>query len=329
MQKSALFGVVVFVGLIVALGLGSWYFQVNSAKPVADPYAYENDDTKASESTLALSLLTKGSTPKVFELTVPEFDQPLAKAEVLELASGRNLIVGWESQIAEPVLRSDVNPTEELGLIKALNQYLPMNSTVLAMPTLSDRLNELSVGTYPFASLAALQAPTAPEGSEKAVLRLESKWLGDQEMNAQPESFQNFIEALVSEDLYGAARLQALAGGEAAYVILHIRDSFDIGTMLPEKLHVGLRDFPGAGHAHDMTRQVKTWVADEDFAAYAVQQINGGETLRAYFLAEGTDKATLLGQLLPFNTSRIGLISGTKLVFQVGGYWAYRIDPVD
>jgi hydroxylamine oxidation protein HaoB len=316
---------------VVAIGAGMWLTQsyhTDVGEPVPDPYAYETRDVVASDSTVALSRFADGSTTRTFDLSVPRIDRPLVKVEVLQLASGRNLIVGWKSQVGAPVLRSDINPKEEIALVEALNKYLPQDTTVFAMPSLSDRLNELSVGTYPFATLASFQIPTAPTGSEQAVHRLESQWLDEGVVTEQPEEFQSFIEALITEDQYGAARLQALADGQEAYVILHVRDSFDIGVMKPEEIHVGLRDFPGSGHAHDMTRQVKTWIADKDYAAYAVQQINGGETIRTYFLAEGTDKATLLGQLLPFNTSRIGLVDGTSLVFQAGGYWIYRVNPV-
>ena len=322
------------VGCLVgalALGLGAYstkVFQTTTEKPVSEPYAYETCDIGASESTVALAKYAQGSVTKTFELTVPDLTRPLAKAEVLELPTGRNLIVGWESLVGAPVLRSDIYPLEEIALVEALNKYLPKDTRVFAMPALSDRLAALSVGTYPFAALASLQIPTAPAGAEQAVQRLESRWLGNTDVTEQPAEFQSFLEALISEEQFGAARLQALAGGQEAYVILHVRDSFDVGTMKPEEIHVGLRDFPGSGHAHDMTRQVKTWIAEKDYAAYAVQQINGGETIRTYFLAEGTDKATLLGQLLPFNTSGIGLVNGTSLVFQAGGYWVYRIKPV-
>ena len=195
------------------------------------------------------------------------------------------------------------------------------------MPDLSDRLSQFAPGRYPLAAMAGQQAYRAPAGTEDTVLRMEKRWLGERPEAQQPELFRDFIDAMVAEDIFGLARLQVMAGSDKAYVALHVCDSFDVGITVPEKILVGLKDFPGGTHAHDVTRQVKTWIADQDYAAYTVSQV-GDDTIRSYFLADAKDKATLLGQLLPFNTARIGLVPGAKLVFQAGGYWVYQIEPV-
>src|SRR5690606_34494626 len=109
--------------------------------------------------------------------------------------------------------------------------------------------------------------------------------------------------------------------------ILHVRDAFDIGVAAPDKLSVGLRDFPASGNVHDVTKLVKKWVTDENYAAYAVVQ-RDVNAVRAYYLAEERAKSSLLGQLLPFNSSRLGQVAGATPVFQGGGYWVYRIDAV-
>lgn len=292
-----------------------------------DPYAYEAVEAEVSPETQQLAGMVEDARARIYDLTVPGIDLALARAEVIEMPDGRDLIVGWQSQVSEPVLRSDIRPAEDVALVNALRTYLPEGAIVLAMPDLSDRLSRFAPGRYPLAAMAGQQAYRAPAGTEEAVLKLESRWLGERPESQQPELFRNFIDALVAEDVYGLARLQVLAGGGETYVALHVRDSFDVGIAAPDKILVGLKDFPGGTHAHDVTRQVKTWIADQDYAAYTVSQI-GDDTIRSYFLAEAKDKSSLLGQLLPFNTARVGLVPGAKLVFQTGGYWVYRLDPV-
>lgn len=327
-QPSRPFTVVLSV--IVLIAVAGTFFSTRGgslADDTPDPYAYEATAAEVSVETQQLAGMIEGAQAKVYDLTVPGFDLALARAEVIEMPGARDLIVGWKSQVSEPVLRSDIKPSEELALVNALNSHLPEGAVVLAMPDLSDRLSLFGPGRYPLAAMAGQQAYRAPAGTEDSVLRMERRWLGERPDIQQPEVFRHFIDAMVAEDAYGLARLQVLAGGTEAYVVLHVRDSFDVGITVPDKILVGLKDFPGGTHAHDVTRQVKTWIADQDYAAYTVSQI-GNDTIRSYFLADAKDKATLLGQLLPFNTARIGLLPGAKLVFQTGGYWVYRIEPV-
>jgi len=322
--------IAVLLSVIVPMAVAGIFFFSRGgsvADNTPDPYAYKVAEEELSEETRQLAGMIEGAQAKIYDLTVPETDLALARAEVIELPGGRDLIVGWQSRVTEPVLRSDIKPSEEIALITALKSHLPEDAVVLAMPDLSDRLSQFAPSHYPLAAMAGQQAYRAPAGTEDTVLRMEKRWLGERSETEQPELFRDFIDAMVAEDAYGLARLQVMAGGSEAYIALHVRDSFDVGITAPDKILVGLKDFPGGTHAHDVTRQVKTWIADQDYAAYTVSQI-GDETIRSYFLADAKDKATLLGQLLPFNTARVGLVPGAKLVFQTGGYWVYRIDPV-
>jgi hydroxylamine oxidation protein HaoB len=247
---------------------------------------------------------------------------------VLTLPDAGDVIVGWKSEVAEPVLRSDISETEELALITALNKHLPENSTILAMPAVSARLAHFVAADFPLAAAVGqetLRVPAPWAGQNDKIEALEVRWLADP--GDQTGVYAEFIDALLAEDVYGAARLQTLAGQNDSYVILHVRDVFDMGVSLPERILVGLRDFPAAGQAHDKARAVKDWANANGHAAYAVERREGG-VIRAYFLADAKDKSTLVGQLLPFNTANIGEVAGTTLVYQTGGYWIYRLQPV-
>jgi hydroxylamine oxidation protein HaoB len=132
---------------------------------------------------------------------------------------------------------------------------------------------------------------------------------------------------MVTEDIYGAARLRTLSANDETYIVLHLRDVFDLGSELGDGLLVGIKDFESGAHAHDITRRIKDWSTVNNYASHAVMKIPEGR-LRAYFLSDAKDKSTTIGQLLPFDGARVGLVPGTKLVFQTGGYWVYKLLPV-
>lgn len=320
------------VGAVVlaggGLGATSW------SAPAADlaaPYAYKTSADAPADATNDLVALSPGATAAVVELRVAERAAPIAIAQVLSLPDKGDIIVGWQSEVAEPVLRSDISSAEELALVTALRKHLPEGSTVLAMPALSARLRHFTNAELPLADgPEALRIPAQWAGRDAVVAQLEMRWhVTGAAASENDKGFAAFVDALLAEDIDGAARLQALAGTGAkeTYIILHIRDVFDLGVAVPDSILVGVRDFPAGGQVHDNSRAVKDWAKDKGYVAYALQRQSGG-AVRAYYLSDAGDKSTLVGQLLPFNTARIGSVPGTQLVFQTGGYWIYRLQPI-
>lgn len=313
--------------MLIAGGLLAAYALQAGGQPT--PYAYEASDDPVPEAVAALAGGIEGATASTLELKLPGEARALATAHVLDHPQAGEILVGWESAIGEPLLRSDFSAEEEGRLITALKEYLPPGALVLAMPATSRRLGAVLNAQFPLASVddsQTLYLPAPWSNAHDAVAETERRWAGTSP-EAEGIPFTDFVDALVSEDRYGVARLQVMAGGRESYLVLHARDAFDIGVAAPERIAVGLRDFPGGAHVHDMTRQVKAWMGEEGHASYAVLP-RGDSVIRAWFLADAKDKSALIGQLLPFNTARIGMTPGAAVVFQHGGYWVYRIAPV-
>ena len=294
------------------------------------PYAYTTTKDEAPEAARLLAGTVNGSIAQTIELRSAGQGKLLASGQVLVLPDGKDMLVGWRSEIGEPLLRSDISGEEEEKLVAALRKYLPAGSTVYAMPDLSRRLSVMTQATYPLAGAndsATIRLPEPWGNARAAILEEESRWRPAKPDEAADKAFKDFLAALDAEDKYGVAHLQVLAGGREAYVVLHVRDAFDIGVASPETLSVGLRDFPSANNVHDVTKLVKNWVAEEGYASYAVIQ-RDADAVRAYYLGDERDKSSLIGQLLPFNSARLGMVPGAVPVFQNGGYWVYRIDAV-
>ncbi len=317
--------IVAVIGAAGFTGAARWSAPATNVRPL---YTYEASPREASEATIELAALVSGATASTMTLHATDPGRTVAKAQIVTLPDNQEVIMGWTSEAPEPVLRSDISPPEELALVTALRKYLPENSTILAMPGVSARLAHFVAADYPLAAAAGqetLRIPAPWMGQKESVAQLEMRWSTG--ATDHTETFGEFIDALLAEDVYGAARLQTLTGTNDSYIILHVRDVFDLGVTVPDRIFVSQRDFPAAGMVHDKSRAVKDWAIAEDYAAYAVERREGG-AVRAYFLAEAKDKSTLLGQLLPFNTADIGQVAGTTLVFQTGGYWIYRLKSV-
>ena len=294
------------------------------------PYSYATASDKPSEAALALAENIEGAKARTIEMKSVATGKLLVTGQVLDLPGGEEVLVGWQSRIGEPLIRSDISLKEEEALVAALKKHLPAKSTVFAMPALSRRLAAMTTAKYPLAPAddsATTRLPAPWTGARVAILEAERKWRPDAEDKAADKAFAGFTEALTAEDKYGVAHFQVMAGGAEAYLVLHVRDAFDIGVAAPDKLSVGLRDFPSAADVHGATKLVKSWIEKEGYAAYAVTA-RDENAVRAYYLAADRDKSALLAQLLPFNSARLGLVPGATLVFQNGGYWVYRISAV-
>jgi hydroxylamine oxidation protein HaoB len=294
------------------------------------PYTYATASDKPSEAVLALAANIEGAKARTIEMKSVATGKLLVTGQVLDLPGGKEVLVGWQSRIGEPLIRSDISIKEEEALVAALKKHLPAQSTVFAMPALSRRLAAMTKARYPLAPAddsATIRLPVPWTGARAAILEAERQWRPGAEDKAANEAFAGFTEALTAEDKYGVAHFQVMAGGAEAYLVLHVRDAFDIGVAAPDKLSVGLRDFPSAADVHGATKLVKSWIEKEGYAAYAVTA-RDENAVRAYYLAADRDKSSLLGQLLPFNSARLGLVPGATLVFQNGGYWVYRISAV-
>lgn len=271
----------------------------------------------AGAETVALRLVAEGE------------DRPLALAEAVRLPDGSAHLIGWTSQGALPILRRDIRPEEEAALLAALGRHLPEGSTILAFPDVSRRLAAAVAATFPLAEAPEPVAVPADWSGRAATIAAQQAEVLRQPVAAAPAEgpLAEFLAALLAEDVHGAARLRVLAGGGEAYVLIHLEDAFHLGQIGARRPTVVRSPLGGTEFSHDLARTVRRRAEAGGHAAWAVDRGPDG-TLRAHFLPDRTETATLLAQMLPFNTSRLGEVPGLRLVWQSGGYWLYRILPV-
>ena len=144
----------------------------------------------------------------------------------------------------------------------------------------------------------------------------------------ESQKFQRFADALAADPKEGAAMLRELTGGREAYVAVHLSDLYKLGLMRPERLGVAYKDFPlKGGDVHGLSGMVKRWLADNNYTAYSVYGLSEN-VVRAYFLADAKSGNTLLAQMLPFTTTQPLELQAVQLVYQYGGYWVYKIPPM-
>jgi hydroxylamine oxidation protein HaoB len=239
---------------------------------------------------------------------------------------GARVVLDWQPATQPPLLMREVHAEEELRLVEAMAKHLPDGASVLAMPATSARLSALTAARWPLAGAAAFVLAPGAGADQAAALRA----FAGADAPADPEAdaaARALVEALLSEDAGGAARLRVLAGTGEAYALVHLHDAFALGLIRDGALPMLWRNFTATGFSHDLAREAKAEVALAGHAAYAIDR-NPEGNLRGHFLTRDADTATLIAQLLPFDTSRLGEVPGMVLVYQTGGYWLYRIAPV-
>lgn len=310
---------------ILLVGIALLGMQRNQMPPTA-PFAYTDTEAPASAEAATLAEWL-GATPVVMELRAPGEDRALARAEAARIPDGRHLLLSWQPAVAGPMLRGEVRADEDKGLIEALRTHLPEGSVILAMPETSRRLAAFVTAEFPLAEAATpLLLPAQWQGAAEAAQVADAEVWGT--LPAPDEAaIAPYLDALLAEDVNGAARLRVLAGAGDAYALVHLRDAFAMGLIRPDRFAMAQRSFVASEFSHDLAREAKTWGREEGHAAYAIDRDTQGR-LRGHFLTEARETATLLAQLLPFNTARLGEVPGMRLVWQGGGYWLYRIAPV-
>ncbi|WP_297975964.1 hypothetical protein, partial [uncultured Amaricoccus sp.] len=317
---------------VTALGAAVALSHRSGPRPegAAPPYVYEvQAEAVASTDAATLAALLPGARLESVLLRAEGAERPLASGVEAVAETGERVLLGWTPATdPPPVLRREVRPEVELRLVEAMREHLPAGSTVLAMPETSRRLAHFVPAAWPLATTERpllLPGPLGDRRNEAAAI--ESARFGGGADEAAGD-FEGFLDALLVEDVHGAARLRVLAGTGDAYVLVHLHDAFELGMIREGSLPMARRDFNSGAFSHDLAREAKAEVVQSGYAGYAIDRSPNGR-LRGHFLIEARDTASLIGQLLPFNTSRLGEVPGLTLVFQTGGYWLYRIAPVE
>ena len=309
------------VALVVAAGLAAavtwpWPGGVPSVTVQRSPVGAEAIGAEAHD--LAERI---GATVEVSHLLVGETGPRIGTLSEAVTPEGARILLDWAPATEPPLLMREVHAEEELRLVEVMAKHLPEAATVLATPETSARLRHFTRAQWPLAAAAPLVLTPGADAAAAAAL---ADFAGAGGANDDAAAF---LDALLSEDAGGAARLRVLTGVGEAYVLVHLHDAFALGLIREGALPMTRRSFTATAFSHDLAREAKVEVAQAGYAAYAIDRGPEG-TLRGHFLTSSPDTATLIAQLLPFDTSRLGEVPGMVLVYQTGGYWLYRIAPL-
>src|SRR5699024_7013333 len=140
--------------------------------------------------------------------------------------------------------------------------------------------------------------------------------------------FEDFVDALLSDEEAGIAALQELAGDQSPILALHLRDIILLGQLAPERIGVAFREFPVGGDTHSMVSRVRRWVMDHDYVAYSVMRVSDSR-VRAIAITDKASGSALAVRLLPFIGNDQSSVPGTTLVYKQGGFWVYELTSTD
>lgn len=263
------------------------------------------------------------------EVRVEGVDQPVAVTHIARRGDAAPVMLDWENRSGEPVAFVDAKLPELVALAKAIGKHASKDAVVLGWWDTSRQIRLLSGRETVFAAYVGepFIAPVPWRGRSGPIGKYEREFWGAPASAEEQRKFQRFADALSGDVAAGSAILRELAGEREAYVAVHVSDLYKLGLMRPDRLGVAYKDFPVKGDMHGPIGFVKSWMRDNNYAAYALHEISDNQ-VRGYFLADATSGNTLLAQMLPLTTSKPLELEALQLVFQHGGYWVYKIPSV-
>jgi hydroxylamine oxidation protein HaoB len=265
-----------------------------------------------------------------FEVRVDSVDKPLAVAYRATRAGSAPVLLHWENQFPEPITSMGGMLSETTSVSSAVAQHVPKDAVILAWWDISRQIGLLSDRTTLFTSHLGrpVIAPSYWKGRLDAIERYEREFWGAQASAEESRQFDRFVEALIAYPNEGASILRELAGSREAYIVVHVSDIYKLGLLRPERIDVAFKDFPLTGNVHGLSGQVKAWMVNNNYSTYTLQSLNEKE-VRAYFLRESEGSNILLAKMLPFSSWRPMDLDVLQLIHKEGGYWVYRIPPVE
>lgn len=315
------------VAVAVGLGLIGWASWGKFFAQPDPPYHYE-PVASAPATPPHTETPVPENIPVEHYRVVAEDGAVIATAQVGKAPDLGRVLLEWQG-LGDPTITQTASLREVLSLAKAVREHVPADAEVLAWWDTSRQLQALAGSETVFNQHLGtpLFVPKKWENEKDLVLSVEAEFWRDELSGDAPDgNFPAFVDALASAPDEGMAQLRQLAGGERSILVVHLVDALKVGLMRPERFPITYRDFPRTGgNVHGMIRMVKAWVESQGLGAYSVHPL-GSDRIRVYALPEGVATSTLLGRLLPFSTSRSLQVDGITLVYQVGGYWVYRID---
>lgn len=321
--RRALSTTAIVGGLALVGYAGVLVWQHATAPPV---YRYVMGDVVPSAELGPLASLAEQQV-SVHRATVMSVDHPtaLADLEVAQSASGP-VLVKWQARIDDPFLTLLPPPSDMAALAAVLKRHVPKDAVVLAWWDSSRQLQMLSGVNVTFAHHLGtpMFVPSRWQASRSSIKDIERDFWKSGDIAQEQARFERFADALLADEESGIDALRALAGGKAAVLVLHARDTILLGQMAPRKIGVAFKDFGAMGDVHGMVRRVHTWLDENKYPAYTVLQ-DPGQPVRAVALTDAASAKTLAARLLPFMGNEQQDVAGATLVYQVGGFSVYEI----
>ncbi|MGJ0392340.1 MAG: hydroxylamine oxidation protein HaoB [Methylocystis sp.] len=255
------------------------------------------------------------------EISIPQERRPIA-AGLVAREGERLAPLVWRNEVTEPILFSDVSAADITKVLTAIHDHVTDDAVVLAWWDMSRAIRVAAKRNAPLDDARArglLIPATWPEARDP-----ESARWGAGASPKSSETFDRFIDALLSDEKRGAEILSEIAAGKPAYVAVHISDVWKTAAARPERLSIAYKDFPSSGVSHGVIKSATQWMREQKIdGGFAVEPI-GGATRLHYFTRKG-DSDALIAKLLPFSTSNPAQLERLELVYQHKGWWVYRL----
>ncbi len=288
------------------------------------PVSHYSLATAAAPEDMAKEIANLGLAPGALqrvEISIPQERRPIA-AGLLAREGERLTPLVWRNEVTEPILFSDVSAAEITKVLTAIRDHVGEDAIVLAWWDMSRAIRLAAKRNAPLDDSLArgLLIPVAWSEARKAE---ETRW-GAGAAPKSSETFDRFIDALLSDEKRGAHILTEIAAGKPAYVAVHISDVWKAAAARPERLSIAYKDFPSSGVSHGVIKSATQWMREEKIdGGFAVEPI-GGATRLHYFTRKG-DSDALIAKLLPFSTSNPAQLERLELAYQHKGWWIYRL----
>jgi hydroxylamine oxidation protein HaoB len=257
------------------------------------------------------------------EISTPDERRPIANG-IVARESGRLTPLLWRNAVTEPILFADTSGADLATVLAAIHDHAPEQAIVLAWWDLSRAIRLVAKRDAPLDDPRA-RGLALPVSWTDASEPERARW-GNGASAQTADVFTRFIEALTLPEKDGAAQLWQLANGRPCFIAVHISDIWKTAAAAPTKLSVAYKDFPSSGVSHGVIKSAKQWMQDHRVDGGFAAEPMGGATRLHYFQRKG-DGDSLIAKLLPFSTSNPAQLENFDLVYQLKGYWIYKLKP--
>ncbi len=255
------------------------------------------------------------------EVSTPDERRPVATGLVAREREGLTPLM-WRNAVTEAIFFADTSAADLATVLAAIHEHAPAEAIVLAWWDLSRAIRLLAKRDAPLDDPDA-RGLSIPASWIDAREPERARWGGGGGAQSG-EIFMRFIEALTLSEKDGAARLAQLANGRPCFIAVHISDIWKAAAVTPAKLSLAYKDFPSSGVSHGVIKSAKQWMQDNHIDGGFAAEPMGGATRLHYFQRKG-DSDALIAKLLPFSTSNPAQLEKFELVYQLKGYWIYKL----